>query len=199
MGAAGASGDTAGMTLDEVRADAFRQLAQGAAQRRSPFRMLALATVNGQGRPSIRTVVLRSFDPAGRILTMHSDVRAAKIEEIRAEPHVMLQGWDARRQVQVRIWARASLRLGEAARADWARLHPLSRATYAVAPTPGTPLDDPALADRQRLPGSEAFLNFAVIEAVMDGLDWLRLARAGNRRARFAWLGGQEMTSWVVP
>ena len=187
------------MTLREVRDDAFRRLAAGAARRRSPFRMLTLATVTLEGRPGVRTVVLRAFDPAARLLTVHSDVRAAKIEQVRAEPHVMLQGWDARAEVQVRVWARASLRLGEAARADWARLHPLSRATYAVAPTPGTPLDDPGLADQQRLSGSEAFLNFAVIEAVMDRLDWLHLARTGNRRAQFAWLGGQEAAGWVVP
>lgn len=187
------------MTLDEVRADAFRRLSHGAAHRRSPFHAPALATVDAQERPGVRTVVLRGFDPAARLLTMHSDVRAAKIDEVRAEPHIMLHAWDARGRIQLRVWARASLRLGEAARTDWARLHPRSRATYAVVPTPGTPLDDPADADRQRLPGSEAFLNFAVIEAVMDRLDWLHLARAGNRRARFAWLGGVETASWVVP
>ncbi len=187
------------MTLGEVRDDAFRRLAAGAARRRSPFRTLTLATVTLGGRPGVRTVVLRGFDPAARLITVHSDVRAAKIEEVRAEPHIMLQGWDARVQVQVRVWGRASLRLGEAARADWARLHPGSRATYAVAPTPGTPLDDPALADQQRLSVSEAFFNFAVIEAVMDRLDWLHLARTGNRRAQFTWLSGMETASWVVP
>ena len=187
------------MTLDEVRADAFRRLARGASHRRSPFRAPVLATVDGQGLPGVRTVVLRGFDPAARVLTLHSDVRTAKIEEIRAEPHVVLHGWDGRGQVQVRVWGRASLRLGEAARADWGRLHPGSRATYATAPTPGTPLDDPASADQQRLPGSEAFLNFAVIEVVMNSLDWLHLARGGHRRARFTWLGGTETASWLVP
>lgn len=187
------------MTLDEVRTDAFRRLSRGAADRRSPFRAPALATVDGQGRPGVRTAVLRSFDPAARVLTLHSDVRTAKIEEIRAEPHVMLHIWDRRAQVQLRAWGRASLRLGEAARAEWGRLHPGSRATYAVAPTPGTPLDDPASADQQRLPGSEAFLNFAVIEVIVDSLDWLHLARAGNRRARFTWLGGTETAAWLVP
>ncbi|MBV9748631.1 MAG: pyridoxamine 5'-phosphate oxidase family protein [Acetobacteraceae bacterium] len=187
------------MTLDEVRADAFRRLAHGAAHRRSPFRAPALATANGQGLPGVRTVVLRGFDPATRTLTLHSDVRTAKIEEIRTEPRVVLHTWDGRGQVQVRVWGRAALRLGEAARGDWSRLHPVSRTTYAVAPTPGTPLDDPASADQQRLPGSEAFLNFAVIEVVMDSLDWLHLARTGHRRARFTWLGGTETASWLVP
>lgn len=187
------------MTLDEVRADAFHRLAGGAANRRSAFRAPALATVDGQGRPGVRTTVLRGFDPAARLLTFHSDVRTAKIEEIRAEPHVMLHTWDRRGQIQIRVWGRAYPRLGEAARAEWGRLHPGSRATYATAPTPGTPIDDPASADRQRLPGSEAFLNFAVIEVVMDSLDWLHLARSGNRRARFTWLGREEAASWLVP
>jgi hypothetical protein len=187
------------MTLDEVRSEVFRRLVHGAGNRRSPFRTPALATLGAESRPEVRTVVLRSFDPAARTLVVHSDVRAAKIEQIRVEPRVEFHVWDARTQVQVRIWARASLRLGEAAREDWARLHPGTRATYAVAPTPGTPLDDPAEADAQRLDGSAAFLNFAVIEAVMDGLDWLLLARGGNRRAQFTWLGGMETASWLVP
>lgn len=187
------------MTLDEIRADAFQRLARGATHRRSPFREPVLATVDAQKRPGVRTIVLRGFDPATRLLTMHSDVRSAKVEEVRAEPHIMLHGWDARARVQLRVWARASLRLGEAARTDWARLHPRSRATYAVAPPPGTPLDDPAEADRGCLPGSEAFLNFAVIEAVMDRLDWLHLARAGSRRAQFTWSGSMETASWMVP
>ena len=187
------------MTLDDVRADAFRRLSDGAARARSPFRSPALATVDRQGLPNVRTVVLRGFDPATRVLTVHSDVRVPKIEELRAEPRVMLHAWDAHDQVQVRILARASLCLGEAAKPDWGRLHPGSRATYAVAPTPSTPLDDPAVADQQRLPESEAFFNFAVIEAVMDSLDWLYLARTGNRRARFTWIGGDEHATWLVP
>lgn len=187
------------MTLDDVRADAFQRLSDGAARPRSPFRNPALATVDAHGLPNVRTVVLRGFDPATRALTAHSDVRAPKIGELGDEPRVMLHAWDARDQVQLRILARASLRLGEAAKADWGRLHPGSRTTYAVALTPGMPLGGPALADQRRLPESEAFLNFAVIEAVMDSLDWLCLARTGNRRARFTWVGGDEHATWLVP
>lgn len=187
------------MTLDDVRADAFRRLTEGAARAKSPFRNPALATVDRRGLPNVRTVVLRGFDPATRVLTVHSDVRAPKIEELGAGPHIMLHAWDARDQVQVRILARASLRLGEAAKPDWGRLHPGSRATYAAAYAPSTPLDDPAAADQRRLPDSEAFFNFAVIEAVMDSLDWLYLTRPGNRRARFTWIGGDEHATWLVP
>jgi len=54
------------MTLDEIRADAFRLIARGVADRRSPFRTPTLATVGVDGRPRLRTVVLRAFDAAAR-------------------------------------------------------------------------------------------------------------------------------------
>ncbi len=187
------------MTLDEAQVDAFRRLSRGVADRRSPCRNPALATRGADGHPSVRTVVLRGFDPAGRLLLLHSDVRTAKIAEIRDEPRVMVHAWDARSQVQLRIGGRAWLRLGDAARSDWDRLHPRSRATYAAALTPGTPLVDPAEADQARLNPSEALLNFAVIDVVIDSLDWLRLARTGHRRARFTWAGSTETACWAVP
>ena len=187
------------MTLDEVQADAFRRLTRGVADRRSPARNPALATRGLDGGVSVRTVVLRNFDPVSRTLCLHSDVRTAKIAEVRADPRVMLHVWDAASQVQLRILGRAWLRLGAEARADWDRLHPGSKATYAVRPTPSSPIKAPEEADTGQLQGSEALLNFAVIDVMMDSLDSLRLARTGNRRARFAWSGSSETACWIVP
>ncbi len=187
------------MTLDEAQADAFRRLARGVADRRAPCRNVVLATSGADGHPSARTVVLRGFDASTRLLQLHSDVRTAKIEEIRAEPRTMVHAWDPHAQIQLRLAGRASLRLGAAARPDWDRLHPGSRATYAAALRPGTPLADPAAADRARLNPSEALLNFAVLDMAIDTLDWLHLARTGHRRARFTWAGSTETACWIVP
>lgn len=187
------------MTLDDVRADAFRSLSRGVADRRSAFRSPALGTVGLDGRPVVRTVVLRAFDPQARVLTIHSDVRASKINEIKANPTVSLHVWDPGAQVQVRLDGDATLLTGEEARPDWARLHAGSRAAYTVRPCPGTALADPAIADADRLDEDAAFVNFAALRVRLAGLDWLHLGRDGHRRAVFAWTGGDLIQRWVVP
>lgn len=188
------------MTLDDIRADAFARLSRGVADRRSPFRSPAFATVDALGQPSIRTVVLRAFDPASRVLRVHSDLRAAKVQEVRARPAVALHVWDEADAVQIRVTGHATPHAGdERTRAEWAGLHPGIRAAYTVRPTPGTPLADPAEADADRVDERVAHENFAVLDVEMLGLDWLHLAQGGHRRARFEWRGGQETATWIVP
>lgn len=187
------------MTLDDVRAGAFRLLSRGVADRRSPFRTPALATVDRSGGPRLRTVVLRAFDATVPRITVHSDVRAAKVAEIGASPRVALHVWDDGNQVQVRLDGTASVQTGPAARAEWDRLHPGSRATYRVRPVPGTALADPAAADADQVPEAEAFAHFAVITVDVTGMEWLHLARDGHRRAAFTWAAGVAGQHWLVP
>lgn len=185
-------------TLDEVLADAFRRLARGVADRRSAFRSPTLATVGPDGRPQVRTVVLRGFDAATRLLTVHSDLRAAKIAALRADPNVAVHVWDDSAQIQVRIDGTAVISAGDAlARAEWARLHAGSRATYRSQPTPATPVEDPA--DIPRVDEDAAFARFAVLRVQLDGLDWLHLAREGQRRAHFVWRDAVLDQRWLVP
>ncbi len=189
----------AGMqTLDDVLADVFRRLSRGVADRRSAFRSPTLATVGPDGRPQVRTVVLRGFDAAARLATVHSDLRAAKIEALRADPAAALHVWDDGAQVQVRIDGTAAISASdELARAEWARLHEGSRAAYRFQPVPATPVEDPA--DIPRVDEVAAFAQFAVLRVRMDRLEWLHLAREGQRRASFAWRGDVLEQRWLTP
>ncbi len=187
------------MTLDDVRADAFRLWSRGVADRRSPFRSPALGTVGLDGPPRLRTVVLRGFDPAARRLVVHSDARAEKIAEIARDARVMLHVWDEGGQVQVQVGGTAAVQTGAAARGEWERLHAGSRATYRARLMPGTALDDPAVVDGDLVDEEAAFANFAVIGVQMTGLEWLHLGRDGHRRAAFAWTGGGLEARWLVP
>ncbi len=185
-------------SLDEVRADAFRRLSHGVADRRSAFRSPALATVGPDGRPQVRTVVLRGFDPAARLLTVHSDVRAAKVTALRANPGVALHVWDDGAQIQIRIDGTAAVSANdELARAEWARLHEGSRAAYRSQPVPATPVEDPA--DVPRVDDAAALAQFAVLQIRFDGLEWLHLAREGQRRAAFSWHGDALEQRWLSP
>lgn len=185
-------------TLAEVRAEAFRRLAHGVADRRSAFHTPALATLGPDGAPAIRTLVLRGFDPGTRTLALHTDRRSGKWAELAAEPRAALHAYDAAAQVQLRLSGRAALHAGDAvAAAAWAGSGPGSRLSYGIAPAPGTPVPEPPPAPREAEGGGEA--HFAVILLRFDRMEWLHLHHAGHRRARFHWRPEGLEETWLVP
>jgi len=185
-------------TPAEALASAFRLLARGVADRRSPFHTPTLATRGADGAPNLRTVVLRGFDAASRTLRIHTDRRSAKAAEIAAEPRAMLHAYDPGAQVQLRLAGRARLHLDdEVAEAAWAASREMSRMCYAAAAAPGSPLAAPAPTPRDALAGRA---NFAVVLMAVDSLDWLLLAHEGHRRARFRWeADGTLSAGWIAP
>ncbi|CAH0268244.1 pyridoxamine 5'-phosphate oxidase family protein [Roseomonas sp. CECT 9278] len=186
------------MTPSDALAIAFDCLAAGAADRRSAFHTPTLATRALDGAPSLRTVVLRRFDRAARVVSLHTDRRSPKAAEIAAEPRVALHGYDAGRQVQLRLAGAARLHVdGALVEAAWAASRATSRATYATAQGPGAPVPAPPPAPRDTEAGRA---HFAVVTLRIDALDWLQLAAEGHRRARFAWdPAGVLSAGWVAP
>lgn len=184
--------------LDTALAGAFGLLSRGVADRRSPFHTPTLATRGADGGPNLRTVVLRAFDPATRTLRIHTDRRSAKAAEIAQDGRAMLHGYDPAAQVQLRLSGHASLHLDDAtADAAWAASREMSRMCYAAADAPGTPVPVPPEAPRDAAGGRA---NFAAVTLRVDSLDWLLLAHAGHRRARFTWdAAGTHSASWIAP
>lgn len=184
--------------LDEIRTDAFRCWSCGVADRGSAFRSPALATVGPDGRPQVRTVVLRGFDPAARLLTAHSDIRAAKIAALRANPDAALHVWDDDAQVQIRVDGTAAISANDdLARTEWERLHERSRAAYRSKTVPATVVEDPATIPQVN--DAAAFAQFAVLRIRFDRMEWLHLAHEGQRRARFVWRDGVLEQHWLAP
>ena len=185
-------------SIDDIRADAFRCWSHGVADRGSAFRSPALATVGPDGRPQVRTVVLRGFDPAARVLTVHSDVRAAKIAALRANPNAALHVWDDDAQVQIRVDGIAAISVSDGlARTEWARLHEGSRAAYRSKTMPATAVDDPAAIPQ--VDDAAAFAQFAVLRIRLDRMEWLHLAHEGQRRAQFVWRDDVLEQHWLAP
>lgn len=185
-------------TPQDALAEAFRLLARGVADRRSPFHTPTLATRSPDGAPGLRTVVLRGFDPATRVLRIHTDRRSAKATAIAADPRAALHGYDAGAQVQLRIAGVATLHLDDAvADAAWAASREMSRMCYATPHAPGAPVEAPPPAPQDPAAGRG---NFAAVTLRIDTLDWLLLAASRHRRARFAWgADGTLAAGWIAP
>lgn len=185
-------------TLEDCREEAFRRLARGVADRRSAFHTPTLATIGADGAPEARTLVLRGFDAATRTLRLHTDARSGKVADLAADPRCALHLYDPGAKLQLRIAGRAAVHGGDAvAEAAWAGSREFSRMCYAIEPAPGTPVAEPPAAPRDAEAGQAVF---RVILLRFDRLEWLELAAAGHRRARFAWDDAGALTStWLVP
>lgn len=168
--------------LPAIEAAIWQQLARACHDRHHAWRTPALATVDAEGLPQARTVVLREVEAAPRRLWIYSDARAAKVVQLAGQPQAMLLAWSSRLSWQLRLRLRVTLHTGGLALASrWARvkLAP-SVGDYLSARAPGLPLDGaaPALLPEDRAP-------FAALEAEVLAIDWLELHREGHRRARF--------------
>jgi len=181
--------------LAAARDHAFALLAQGATNRRSVFHTPTLATIGADGAPSLRTLVLRGFDPATRTLRLHTDARAAKAAEILTNPRVALHAYDPAAQLQLRLTGHATLHRDDAlADAGWAASRDFSRMCYAIADGPGTPAPAPPSAPQDAVSGRA---HFSVIALRFDMLEWLWLDAAGHQRARFTF--APDRAAWLVP
>lgn len=181
---------------------------RGVVDRRSAFRTPAVATVDADGSPRLRTVVLRGADLATRTLTFHTDLRSPKVKSLRQRPQVAWLFYDARRKVQLRVQAVAALWTdGPHAEAGWSRCSDFGKRTYAVEPGPGSPAAHPTSGLPKRLERGEldstqrdsVRSNFVVVRTQVTAIDWLWLHHAGHRRHQLRWTGADWAGQWVVP
>ena len=166
-------------------------------ERGSDLRNVQLATLSPQGRPGLRTLVLRGFERSPASAEMHTDARAAKARDIAHAGQVTLLAWSSADQLQIRLDGDARLhRDDDVARARWEGLSPNARNSYGLRADPGSRVAAPpprsgwraapgapgaAPDDRSHLPPEQQFLQFAVILVSLSGIDVLRLGPEGSQ------------------
>jgi pyridoxamine 5'-phosphate oxidase len=187
--------------LDGTLRHAWACLARGVKDRRSPFHTPTIATLGLDGRPRMRTVVLRAVDGAAKSFRFHTDIRGLKVAEIAADSRVALHVYDARGKFQLRMEGRAEvLAEGPITDAAWDGSRMMSRACYATQPAPGTQIDAP---NGFSLPESEVEIdagreNFSAVIVSVERVETLYLDHAGHRRAVFD-LAADGSGMWLTP
>jgi hypothetical protein len=129
-------------------------------------------------------VVLRQADAPCRRLTVYTDARTPKCDELRSQPAAQLVFWSARLAWQLRVAVRASVfTQGELVEAAWAQVRTSRSAAddLSVQP-PGSLRADsepagafPSVQDEDH--------HLAVLRFEVQSIDWLELHRDGHRRA----------------
>lgn len=198
--------------LDEIASDIWLRLGAGRDDRRSPMRLPVIATVDEQGTPRARTVVLRHVDRNTHTIGFHTDARSPKLQHLQRLPPstkfaIAWVFYDPEAKIQIRAETGARVHVGDdVARAVWDETPDYSRACYMVAQPPSSVLPtalDPADAvvtgspphDRSERLG---WPNFAVVRCEVRRFEWLSLAASGHRRAQFQ-PGDAASARWLVP
>ncbi|MFD1509389.1 pyridoxamine 5'-phosphate oxidase family protein [Lacimonas salitolerans] len=178
--------------LASLQEQVWARLLRGVGDRHAPARHPTLATVSPGGWPQARTVVLRAVDVAAGTFDIHTDLRSAKVAELRATPRAALHVWDKATHLQTRAKAVVEILTGAAVADLWARVPDAARQAYGSQPAPGVPLAD-ALAYEKR----PSAASFAVLRCTVQALDVVHLGLQ-HRRARFdrtdGWAG-----QWLAP
>lgn len=178
--------------LLQLHCEIWKRLMRGVHDRHAPARHPTLATATPEGIPKARTVVLRAADKEAGTLDIHTDLRSAKIGELRSTPFAALHVWDTSAHLQIRVEAQVRILSGEEVAETWETVPAPSRLSYGNTPAPGQPIAN-AL-DYTRAVDADAF---GVLRLEVDAVDALHLGQH-HRRARFDrrnhWTG-----NWLVP
>jgi hypothetical protein len=195
--------------LDAAVARVWALLERGAADRRSAFHTPMLATVDGQGAPQVRTVVLRGADAGQGRLWCHSDRRSPKVTHLIDRPAAQFAFYDRRLKLQVRASMDvAVLTDGPVADRAWQQSTLWARRCYLAPDPPSTALDTRSANLPDGLDGrqpSEAEsqagrANFCVIMGTVQRIDWLYLAHGGHWRGEMRRANGahQDRVDWAL-
>ena len=194
-------------SLEAVLNRIWKMLQRGVDRFNDPLHWPVLGTA-GKNGIELRTVILRQFIFAERILICHTDSRAPKVRQISSNADICWLFYHPKKKVQLRISGPATLHTDDRlADEQWAATKIPSRLNYCTVEPPGAGTDQPSsgLPDflLNKVPTvlntESGRKNFMVIAGQIQSLDWLELNILGNRRARFDWTPTGLQATWLVP
>jgi pyridoxamine 5'-phosphate oxidase len=166
---------------EEILQHVWQQLTRATVDRHHEWRTPVLSTVGLDGTPQARTVVLRNASMVEPTLTMFTDRRSPKVNELLRQPEAMLVFWSKRLNWQCRVSVSVTvLTEGAEVNAAWQRIAGSAAAKDYLAPlAPGSP--------KGSQDGSQAAQHFlALLIGRPTSLDWLQLGMPMHRRITFS-------------
>ena len=179
------------MDLSALPRTIWSELALANDDRQHPWRTPVLASIDSDGCPQARTVVLRNVDRHAQTLQFFTDSRSPKVNQLRASPQIQLVFWSKTLNWQVRISATADIATeGLEVDAAWELVKKTpARQDYLSDLAPGDALP---LKKKQTLGNNH---HLAVITAKVSRIDWLSLSYEGHQRAEIS----VEKLHWLTP
>lgn len=185
--------------LQDTLRMAWERVEEGARKSRSPFHLFVLSTVDTEGRPQSRTVVLREASADGLWLRFNTDRRSSKFSEALANPSGSVVLYDPELKLQVRMAVRLQAIEGKALDDIWEATPSHSRKCYQVVGAPGNRLEVPEALEWDTASKDEGRSNFASFRAQVESLEVLALFASRHRRAQARYGAEGVCAQWVVP
>ena len=185
--------------LIDSEAYAWKMIVDGVKDRRADFHTPTVATIDLNGAPNLRTIVLRACDADARQLRFHTDTRSTKIREIETNPRGAIHLYDRDKKIQIRLQVKLTLANTETTTQAWDRTQAMSRECYQVTLPPGQHIQVPDEAQFDPSATQDGWDHFQPVIATVETLEWLYLVAKGHRRARFDYSSDSATHTWLVP
>jgi len=196
--------------LDASFAEAWNVVEAGVTDRNSPAHTPTVGTVDADGTPQLRIMILRAVSRDIRTLRFHTDARSDKTAQLQHKAAASILVYDAAAKAQIRLSGHAHIvSNGNVADIAWSGSTPFARRCYMAEAAPGTPITQPSSGLPEWIEGKQPEEeqladyrgNFAALMFQADSIEWLYLANAGHRRARWHWDDAQSLWlgSWLLP
>ena len=187
----------------------WRLLEEAIGDPTSPVRTPVLISVSTGGLAQGRTVDVRGFNRQQRQLQICTEVRSAKVAQLRAQPDYTLVDYQPNPMMQLRLSTNAIVNHNdETTHGAWAVMPGPNRCNYLTDPDPGSisvqVTDGRPIINAESVPTNDeneiAYSHFSGIVFTINELEWLYLPRRGHRRAQFIWDGADSIQSdWLIP
>lgn len=191
-------------------AEAKRLVEPGATDRRSEAHCPSVATLDANGVPSQRVMILRQVDWSTRKLRFHSDARSTKTLTLSERNAASVLFYLPEAKIQLRLTGTMAITTaGDEIDQAWHAATLFARRAYMATAAPGSIVDQPVSGlptfIEGRQPTEEDIApvraNFALLHVEFDTLEWLYLANSGHRRARWRWAAKTSSWDgcWLIP
>ena len=192
------------MLLKNIHSQVWEDFKDGVKNTKSSFHFPVISTIDKDGFPSSRTVVLRKIDKKNKIISFNTDIRSNKWNEIINNNKVSVSIYDTSKKTQIRILGKAIVnyknKIWESA---WNSTPRMSRECYSTPYSPSTVISKPEDIDinlkKIKTEDYEKYkINFGRVDIHIYSLDWLYLVHSGHRRAKFIYDKEVSMV-WIAP
>ena len=194
--------------LHEIYTQISNLLNNGLSTTKHPFHIACVATINIDGFPESRFLVLREANLESKYLLFQTDIRSNKINSIKSNPHAEVVFYDKESKIQVRIPVKIQVHnQDDVTLKRWNLLQHYSKLCYSTPNAPGDLLNDPSDNDidyskhatKQELLES-GYVNFSVLMCFFDKIEYLYLSSKGHIRACIYWNDkGEKELQWLAP
>ena len=189
------------LSLNKILEQVWKAIKDGIKDGSSSFHISTISTINLQGYPSSRSIVIRSLNKAKRIISFNTDTRSYKWKELETNSQLALHFYDSKLKIQIRISGSAKLHYNDL---EWDKAEEMSKIYYSSPFLPSSKIDDPIVTDNlikniKRNQIEKGGKNFARTNVKINKIDWLYLLHTGHRRALFKFHKNNISMSWIAP